>query len=125
MPPTKIFAKKVHTNLKTNGKFIFSVEHPIFTAEGKQDWYTDEAGNKLHWPVDHYFDESIRTTNFLGEEVHKYHRTITTYIQTLLKNGFQINNVIEPEPAPELKNLPEMQDEFRRPMMLIISASKL
>lgn len=117
--------KKVHTNLKTNGKFIFSVEHPVFTAEGKQDWYTDEAGNKLHWPVDHYFDESIRTTNFLGKEVHKYHRTITTYIQTLLKNGFQINNVIEPEPAPELKDLPEMQDEFRRPMMLIISASKL
>ncbi|EFR87878.1 hypothetical protein NT05LM_1551, partial [Listeria marthii FSL S4-120] len=60
----------------------------------------------------------------LGEDVQKYHRTLTTYIQTLLQNGFQINSVIEPEPAPELKDLTEMQDEYRRPMMLIISATK-
>lgn len=45
-------------------------------------------------------------------------------MQTLLQNGFQIKSVIEPEPAPELKNLPEMQDEYRRPMMVIISAIK-
>ncbi|EQC2292917.1 TPA: class I SAM-dependent methyltransferase [Listeria innocua] len=116
--------KKVHTNLKTGGEFIFSVEHPVFTADGRQDWYTDETGNKLHWPVDRYFNESIRTTHFLGEDVKKYHRTLTTYIQTLLQNNFELKSVIEPEPAPELKNLPEMQDEYRRPMMLIISATK-
>lgn len=40
------------------------------------------------------------------------------------QNGFQINSIIEPEPAPELKDLPEMQDEYCRPMMLIISATK-
>ncbi|HHL0338922.1 TPA: class I SAM-dependent methyltransferase [Listeria monocytogenes] len=116
--------QKVNTNLITGGSFVFSVEHPIFTADGRQDWFTDEAGNKLHLPVDRYFNESIRTSHFLGEDVQKYHRTLTTYIQTLLKNGFQINSIIEPEPAPELKNLPEMQDEYRRPMMLIISATK-
>lgn len=114
----------MHTNLKTGGSFIFSVEHPVFTADGRQDWFTDETGNKLHWPVDRYFNESIRTSHFLGEDVQKYHRTLTTYIQTLLQNGFQINSVIEPEPAPELKDLPEMQDEYRRPMMLIIAATK-
>ncbi|EAF2243841.1 class I SAM-dependent methyltransferase [Listeria monocytogenes] len=116
--------KKVYINLKSSGSFIFAVEHPVFTADGRQDWYTDETGNKLHWPVDRYFNESMRTSHFLGEDVQKYHRTVTTYIQTLLKNGFQINSVIEPEPAPELKDLPEMQDEYRRPMMLLISATK-
>ncbi|MBK2003370.1 class I SAM-dependent methyltransferase [Listeria ivanovii subsp. londoniensis] len=117
--------QKVHTNLKQNGAFIFSVEHPVFTAEGSQAWITDEQGNKLFWPVDHYFDESLRTTNFLGEEVQKYHRTLTSYIQILIENGFQIKSIIEPQPAPELKDLPEMQEEYRRPMMLIISSMKV
>ncbi|PZF89519.1 SAM-dependent methyltransferase [Listeria ivanovii] len=117
--------QKVHTNLKQNGEFIFSVEHPVFTAEGTQAWITDEQGNNLYWPVDDYFNESLRTTNFLGEEVQKYHRTLTSYIQILIKNGFQIKRIIEPQPAPELKDLPEMQDEYHRPMMLIILASKI
>ncbi|MHC5409953.1 class I SAM-dependent methyltransferase [Listeria seeligeri] len=116
--------QKAYTNLKQNGIFLFSVEHPVFTAEGTQTWCTGEKGDHLHWPVDRYFEESLRITTFLGEEVQKYHRTLTTYMQTLLQNGFQIKSVIEPEPAPELKNLPEMQDEYRRPMMVIISAIK-
>lgn len=43
--------QKVNTNLITGGSFVFSVEHPIFTADGRQDWFTDEAGNKLHCPL--------------------------------------------------------------------------
>ena len=30
--------KKIYTWIKKNGIFVFSVEHPIFTSEGKQDW---------------------------------------------------------------------------------------
>jgi len=48
-------AGKIACCLTAGGSFVFSVEHPVFTAEGKQDWYYDEAGNKLHWPVDRYF----------------------------------------------------------------------
>lgn len=28
--------------LKPNGEFVFSVEHPIFTSYGNQDWYYDK-----------------------------------------------------------------------------------
>ena len=31
--------------LKSGGNLVFSVEHPIFTANGNQDWYYDENGN--------------------------------------------------------------------------------
>ena len=27
-------------------------EHPVFTAYGSQDWYYDDQGNILHFPVD-------------------------------------------------------------------------
>lgn len=62
---------------------------------------------------------------FLGEEVVKYHKTLTTYINSLLQTGFEICELIEPQPSEMmLDTIPEMQDELRRPMMLLISAKK-
>ncbi len=117
--------KKVNLCLTKGGSFIFSVEHPVFTAYGSQDWYYDTEGNRLHWPVDRYFYECKRKAVFLGEEVQKYHKTLTTYINGLLQNGFEIRELIEPEPDKiALETIPEMTDELRRPMMLLISAEK-
>jgi len=117
--------QKVNRTLVPGGAFVFSVEHPIFTALGSQDWYYDADGNKLHWPVDTYFTEGYRRAVFLGEEVVKYHKTLTTYINSLLMNGFEIKELIEPQPTDEaLKEIIGMEDELRRPMMLLISAVK-
>lgn len=121
----EIICKKAYNILEKNGDFIFSVEHPIFTSNEKQDFeYT--ADNEIsHWPIDNYLAESIRHTNFLGEYVIKYHRTVETYINTLIKNGFIINEI------SELLALNDMVDEntylineLKRPMFLLISASK-
>lgn len=118
-------AKKVHNYLKNGGKFVFSVEHPIFTAYGTQDWYYDDKGNILHFPVDNYFCEGSRNACFLGTDIIKYHKTLTTYINELLKNGFEIIELVEPQPSEQLINTVEgMKNELRRPMMLIISALK-
>ena len=117
--------RKVNSCLTAGGSFVFSVEHPIFTAYGNQDWYYDQDGKRAHWPVDHYFSEGKRTAIFLGEEVVKYHKTLTTYINSLLQTGFEICELIEPQPSEMmLDTIPEMQDELRRPMMLLVSAKK-
>ncbi|AEV66897.1 class I SAM-dependent methyltransferase [Acetivibrio clariflavus] len=116
---------RVYKCLSRGGDFVFSIEHPIFTAQGPQDWYYDDKGNILHWPVDHYFTEGIRNAKFLGEEVIKYHRTLTTYLNSLIKIGFEITGVVEPEPEENMLNtVPGMLDELRRPMMLLVSARK-
>ncbi|KKI90166.1 SAM-dependent methyltransferase [Bacillus sp. SA1-12] len=116
---------KVYDCLKPNGSFVFSVEHPIFTSRNEQDWYYDVQGNKLHWAVDDYQSEGNRETTFLTENVIKYHRTLSTYVNTLINAGFRIKAVKEPIPSDEmLKNNPEMKDELRRPMFLMISAEK-
>jgi SAM-dependent methyltransferase len=118
--------RKVSHCLSTGGDFVFSAEHPVFTAYGTQDWYYDEEGNRLHWPVDNYFREGIRKASFLGEDVMKYHKTVTTYISGLLGTGFQITGFSEPEPDERLlRENPEFGDELRRPMFLIISAKKV
>ncbi|MDR2037118.1 MAG: class I SAM-dependent methyltransferase [Bacteroidales bacterium] len=111
--------------LKPGGSFIFSVEHPVFTAYGTQEWIYDETGEKAYWPVDNYFLEGKREAVFLGEKVVKYHRTLATYLGTLLKRGYTVKEVAEPQPAPDmLAEYPEMKEELRRPMMLLISAEK-
>lgn len=118
--------KKIYKLLSENGKFVFSVEHPIFTAQGKQEWYCDKDGEILHWPVDNYYYEGRREAIFLGEKVIKYHRTMTTYIETLLRNGFKINSVVEAQPSLEMiEKYPEiMKNELRRPMMLLVAVEK-
>lgn len=110
--------------LKKGGSLVFSVEHPVFASQGPQDWYYDDEGNILHFPVDNYYYEGQREAVFLGEKVTKYHRTLTTYLNTLLLKGFELKHVVEPEPPQEMMDLPGMKDEMRRPMMLLVSAVK-
>ena len=110
--------------IKPGGRLVFSVEHPVFTAYGTQDWYYDADGNILHFPVDNYYYEGRREAVFLREPVIKYHRTLTTYLNTLLQNGWELLQVVEPQPPEEMLELEGMKDEMRRPMMLLVSARK-
>lgn len=116
--------KKIDACLTRGGYFVFSAEHPVFTAYGTQDWYYDDQHRIQHFPVDNYFYEGERKATFLGEEVVKYHKTLTTYLNTLLVNGFELLNVVEPQPPVEMLSIEGMKDEMRRPMMLIIAARK-
>ncbi|MDL2298245.1 class I SAM-dependent methyltransferase [Synergistaceae bacterium OttesenSCG-928-D05] len=117
--------EKISACLTTRGHFIFSVEHPVFTAYGSQDWHYGDKGEKQHWPVDRYFNEGPRNASFLGEEIVKYHKTLTTYLNDLLQTGFMINAIIEPQPEQAMLDaIPDMRDELRRPMMLIVAAQK-
>ena len=63
--------------------------------------------------MDNYYYEGERDAVFLGEHVVKYHRTLTTYLNTLLDCGFRLKRVVD-----------GMRDEMRRPMMLLVSAEK-
>lgn len=118
-------ANNISKWLKQGGEFVFSVEHPVFTSYGTQDWYYDENGNILHFPVDNYYYEGKREAVFLGEKVIKYHRTLTTYLNTLLQKGFMLQHIIESKPPQSMMHLEGMKDEMRRPMMLLLSFKKL
>ncbi len=120
-----IVCRKVHHCLVSEGSFVLSVEHPIFTALAAQNWYYGRHDERLHWPVDHYQDEGLRQARFLGHDVAKYHRTIATYLNALINADFTISKLSEPQPTQEmLDKHPEMLDETRRPMFLLIAAIK-
>jgi SAM-dependent methyltransferase len=121
--PFDLVCRKIHRCLVPNGLFLFSVEHPIFTALPAQTWFYGPSGERLHWPVDHYQDEGRRQTNWLTENVIKYHRTLATYVNTLIEAGFRIARLEEPKPAPELTD-PDEKDQSRRPPFLVVAAVK-
>lgn len=126
LPSYEEFLSKLSRWLRPGGRLLFNVEHPVFTAQGAQDWDYAPDGSIRHFPVDRYFNEGSRDAIFLGEHVTKYHRTLTTYLDGLLTHGFAILRICEPHPTEEMvRNIPGMADELRRPMMLIVSAEKI
>ncbi|WP_341840207.1 class I SAM-dependent methyltransferase [Chitinophaga caseinilytica] len=123
-PYTEV-CRKVFNCLKPGGAFVFSCEHPVFTALPQQDWFTDDNGDRLHWPLDRYQDQGLRETSFLGHSVVKYHRTLETLLNGLTNAGFRIQSIAEPQPAADvIAQYPEMIDETRRPIFLLVSAQK-
>lgn len=116
--------QKVYRTLKEGGRFLFNIEHPVYTAAPGQTWITGAEGERLCWPVDRYFYPGPRTTDFLGFEMEKQHHTLTQILQGLLDAGFVLKAVEEVTPPEEMLERPGMSDELRRPMMLLVSAEK-
>jgi SAM-dependent methyltransferase len=115
---------RVSSWLAPGGRFIFSVEHPICTAL-LAGWCEDHEGNRLHWPVDRYREEGERRHHWFVDGVIKHHRTVETYVNTLLDAGLTVERLLEPEPTPQaLAGRPELADDRRRPPFLIIAARR-
>jgi SAM-dependent methyltransferase len=112
--------------LVPGGRFAFSVEHPVFTANGTTDWHRGPDGAPLHWPVDHYRDEGERRTTWFVDGVVKYHRTVETYVNTLLEAGLALVRLEEPEAeSPQLlAKRPALRDDRRRPPFLLMAAER-
>ncbi len=74
--------------------------------------------------MDDYSFEGKRVGNWIVDGVVKYHRTLETYINSLIDNGFRIVRVTEPGVAEEYMNLrPDFRDESRRPPFLFVKAA--
>lgn len=116
--------QKVYHTLKPGGKFLFNIEHTVFTSGVRQEWVCDDAGKPLYWPIDDYFYPGERSTQFLGCEVKKQHHTLTQILGGLIACGFDIEKVEEALPSEEMMEIPGIKDEMRRPMMLMVRAGK-
>ena len=115
---------QVHRALVAGGHLVFSVEHPIFMAPSDPRFSVDAAG-RATWPVDGYLDEGFRSTDWLAKGVVKQHRTVATWINTLVEVGFTISHVEDWGPSQEqIASHPEWADEHQRPPFLLVSARR-
>lgn len=118
--------KKVSSLLKENGEFIFSTEHPIVTArKGMNNWIKDDKGEKLYWAFDHYQEEGKREQQWYIDGVIKYHRTISTLVNTLIQHGLVLEGMIEPQSIPAgIEKMPKLINEKRRPSFIVLKSRK-
>ena len=119
----RLFAT-VYQALVPGGQFIFTAEHPIYTAPKHQGWQVDENGQKS-WPVNGYQQEGQRISNWLAEGVIKQHRMLGSYVNLLVKQGFVVTYLNEWGPsAQQIAENPALDEEQERPMIFILAAHK-
>jgi len=115
---------QVYQSILPGGAFVFSVEHPVYTAPREPKFAENKDGGKV-WLLDGYLEEGPRTTNWFAEGVIKYHRTIGTYVSILSDAGFTISVINEWGPSlDQIKLTPHWAENRERPMFLIIKATK-
>jgi len=115
---------QVHAALVPGATFIFSVEHPIYTAPRNPGWVSDAEGGRT-WPVDGYCDEGARSTDWLAKGVIKQHRTIATYFTLLRQAGFAVSHIDEWAPTQaQIAAQPELAVERERPAFLIVACCR-
>jgi SAM-dependent methyltransferase len=108
--------------LVPGGRLVFSVEHPLFTAPRHPGWRTETDGSKV-WPINDYLLEGRRVTEWITPGVVKYHRTVSSYVNGLLAQGFHLLRLEEWGPNQEqIAEHPEWADEVHRPPFLLLAA---
>ncbi|KAJ7865626.1 S-adenosyl-L-methionine-dependent methyltransferase [Mycena olivaceomarginata] len=124
-PSFQRLVREVRNTLIPGGRFVFSVEHPIFTAPISPDttFRASGEGDARMWPLDSYADEGPRVRNWLAAGVIKQHRTVEAYVSGVLEAEFVLKELREWMPSEEyVRENPTDAGERDRPLFLLIAA---
>lgn len=115
----------VYRVLQPGGLFVFNVEHPIYTAPHNPRVLTDPATGERYWSFNSCYMEGERVIDWLAKGVRKQHRSMTGYMDIIIKAGFTIRGFMEWLPREdELKaGTVDKIDEIR-PLFLMMSVQK-
>ncbi|MGJ3245185.1 MAG: class I SAM-dependent DNA methyltransferase [Elainellaceae cyanobacterium] len=113
--------QKSYIALRPNGRFIFSIEHPVITS----NFDSLATGHRTNWLVDNYFKPGPRKHIWLGQEVTKYHHTLEEYVELTKSANFTLEQLRESRPRKkDFSSQEEYERRLRIPMFLFISAKK-
>ncbi|MFW9793189.1 MAG: class I SAM-dependent methyltransferase [Candidatus Thorarchaeota archaeon] len=127
--------REFHRVLKVGGVLVFSIVHPAFNSYGPGSWQMGEKNPEtnrregIYYKVDRYFEEEEYESYWKGkhgnrfpEPISFFHRTLSTYLNTLANAGFRLLKFVEPKPIDD--------DEFfererRIPFFAVFKAQKI
>jgi SAM-dependent methyltransferase len=111
--------KAAGQGLAANGRFIFTVVHPVITSFDNRP-----AGPRTTWTVDDYFKTGPRPREWLGSTVTWHHRTIEDYVSAVARAGLTVTALRECQPDPTRfdGHTDELERRLRVPLFLLVSA---
>jgi ubiquinone/menaquinone biosynthesis C-methylase UbiE len=109
--------------LKPGGWFAFLITHPCFAAPHAR--LRAQPDGSASWEIRSYLAEGFWRSEDSGNlcrRVGAYHRTLATYLNTLVSSGFIIARVVEPQPTgPVLERNPAYTVV---PLLLLVRCTK-
>lgn len=113
--------RRVRKALGKDGRFVFSMEHPVFAARANPEFAKDSEGRQVA-AVLHYLREGERRTNWIADGVVKHHRLISTTIMALFRAGFSLEAVDEWAPSDaDIDAHPDWAAQRYEPMFLLFA----
>ncbi len=127
--------KEIHRVLKLDGVLVFSIVHPAFNFYGPGSWQMgekDPVTNRregVFFKVDRYFEEveyerywKTKDGESFPVPISFFHRTLSTYINSLLGAGFCLVEFAEPQPVGD----DQFFDRERRvPFFAVFKATRM
>jgi SAM-dependent methyltransferase len=110
IPDLAATVRAVRSVLAPGGWFVFSITHPCFQSPGSH-WLPEELGRRGRATYEYFDERPWRSTNPDGVRgrVDDYHRTLSTYVNTLREHGLVVDRLLEPQaPASDDRNAPDL-----------------
>lgn len=119
-----VFFRKCFEDLSFDGQIVFSCEHPMCTANPTG---FNQIESEVYWNVKDYSFEEKKNQKWFVDGVIKYHRTLSTIINSLIGAGFMILQVEEPIPQDKEYSIQERKESIHwvRPPILVVKAQKM
>ena len=136
IPETAAALQEAYRVLKKGGFLQFSITHPCFNTPHRKNrrdvtgkTYAIEVGDyfqKTAGKVDEWIFKNSLPTTFPKFKVPIFHKTLSEWLNTLLRVGFAIEQIAEPYPDEEIvKKNPALQDSQVVAYFLIIRGRKV
>lgn len=106
--------------LKLYGRLVISVIHPLYSAQYPIDSSPDRQPDDDEWTVRYldrrpreYLQPWIESSDGEKEKTTSFHHTFSDYFQALTSAGFQLIELVEPEPPQVFKErFPERYEAY-------------
>jgi SAM-dependent methyltransferase len=104
--------------LKPSGSLLIANLTGFTSACAAEGWVRDEAGRRLHFPVDRYLDEFPFWLEWAGIRIENWHRPLAAYMAALLESGLHLTFFAEP--APMSGEAPRRENYRRVPWFVVM-----